>query len=80
MKQVRQIIPANGWQAIYEQEDGGLYAAPLCCWAVVEDEDGDSFVVGMDADSAVGACEEVSNFVGFIGPGEDLYKYVEADK
>lgn len=77
MKQVKQIIPAEGWRAVYKEDDGSLFVQPLCCWAVV-DENGDTSVVGMDASDMVEACDEASNFLGYIGPGESDDKYKEA--
>lgn len=76
MKQVKQIIPADGWRACYEESNGEILVEPVCCWAIVE-EDGDSFIVGMDADNPVEPCSDASNFVGYIGPGESVDKYKE---
>lgn len=74
MKQVKQIISADGWRAVYREDDGDFYVEPLCCWAVVE-EGGDSFVVGMDAAEMVAACDSASNFVGYLASGESTEKY-----
>ncbi len=43
-----QIMPANGWMALYDK--GSFHhARPLICWALVELEEGLTEVIGMEA-------------------------------
>jgi hypothetical protein len=65
---VIQIIPADGWIALWEAVDSDYqeeYAAPLVCWALVETPDGHRFVTGLDAEPGVGG--------GFVA-GDDNFK------
>ena len=66
-----QIIPANGWGAVYDY-DGKEATDPLICWALVERKGPQGFreaeeVVGMDIDSRglIMPCEEIRNFVRY---------------
>jgi hypothetical protein len=64
---ILQIIPAIDWYAMYEIEDDANSHAPLVCWALVEDRDGDRHVVGLDsAETNTDFCENTSNFMGYI--------------
>jgi hypothetical protein len=46
-----QIIPAQGWWAVYrKREDDGEFSALLVSWALVEGSTGEFEVVGIDAD------------------------------
>jgi len=44
-----QIIPAEGWFALYDQGETRSKLA-LACWALVEDETGARRIVGMVSD------------------------------
>jgi hypothetical protein len=47
MEKILQIIPADGWRAVYHKDDGTPVSENVACWAVVMDQDCDCFVVGM---------------------------------
>lgn len=66
-KRILQIIPAQGWLAMFRnRETGNIETEPIPCWALVEEENGDRSVVGMDADSTLDFAEDMGNFVGYI--------------
>lgn len=44
-----QIIPADGWYSIHVW-GCEPYAVPLAAWALVERDDGSTYVTGLDAD------------------------------
>ena len=65
---IKQIIPATGWAAIYEETDGSkkrVTALPLVCWAT-------------DIDSVFGM---ISNGDGLVGraDGRDGFKSYDYD-
>lgn len=61
-KKILQIIPAAGWFAVYKNEGEPETLSPLACWALVEDEEGNTNVQGMDADDYVDFVEDIGNF------------------
>lgn len=73
---ITQIIPAVGWQAMYEDSNHSeqTFVFPLACFAVIED-DGQSTVVGLVASDMVHSAEDDSNFIRYVGPGEDPDSY-----
>lgn len=48
MKNIKQIIPANGWVAVYakreDDEELSLFPVPLICWALMETPKGDKMI------------------------------------
>lgn len=68
-KKIIQIIPSDGWKAVYRNsEDGKPFACALPCWALVEDKDGFRYVAGMDTGAGedwLEVIEDVGNFVGY---------------
>ena len=52
-RRILQIIPATGWEAIYNNPNRDeallMFSSPLVCWALVEYEDGRQGVEGMHA-------------------------------
>lgn len=83
MKLILNIMPANGWYAIFSIREKGkkdtYLATPLVAWALVKDEDEYTLVEGM---SAGGRCEGVdlveisANFVMY-GRNEDFIRMRE---
>lgn len=79
---ILQIIPAVGFYAVYFTEENGAaksYSMPVACWALmlhyVVDHEGEEIeesrsVVGMTGPDAIEDAEELTNFVGYYGPGE----------
>ena len=70
---IEQIIPADGWKAVWEAVDSDKeeeFVAPLVCWALVEAPDGKRFVTGLDAEpgSGGGFVAGDDNFRGYIAP------------
>ncbi len=45
-RKILQIIPADGWAAVYQIEKN-KELVPLVCWALVREEEGTEHVVGM---------------------------------
>jgi hypothetical protein len=82
MRQLVQIIPAEGWRAVLagRLRTGGvvLRDKPLACWALVEDRDEDGAwrdVVGLTADGDVEECDLKGGFVGYLREGDDVRKW-----
>lgn len=66
-RKILQIMPAIGWHATY-QGDQGIIKTPLVCWALIEeDENGELYtnVVGMDAQGHIDFSDDSSNFLGY---------------
>ena len=67
--EILQIIPADGWYAEFRVEDEDRrFRIPLVCWTLLKDEDGDTFIGGVDADGIGFGDSNVmddENFVGF---------------
>jgi hypothetical protein len=69
-----QIIPASGWKAVWEDvdsEEESEFVAPLVCWALMEDPDGQRFITGLNAEpgASAGFVAADDNFKGYISPG-----------
>ena len=62
---IKQIIPADGWQAVYKNDDGSEYKSQMNCWALIEDERGETRIEGMDVDSD-GVCSEANLSTNFL--------------
>lgn len=64
---ILQIMPAEGWVAIFEGEEGEELALPLTCFALVELEEGNDTWTEVRAmtveERAVVFCDEIDNFV-----------------
>lgn len=76
---ILQIIPGDGWSAVYLQGDGTLYVERLVAWALVEvpgdEDDAKPFrtVVGLAADSGLATdAADYHNFIAYAAPGEDM--------
>jgi len=66
-----QIIPANGWHAVYSirperNKNNPVWVSPLACWALVQQENV-RYVVGLD--STLSFCDQGDNFLGYLAPG-----------
>jgi hypothetical protein len=62
---ILQIMPADGWSALFEDED----SIPLVCFALVQDVDENGSPVSSVrpmacVDAAIGFCDEYANYVG----------------
>ena len=73
-RQILQIMPANGWGAVFLVDDPPYYVvAPMMGWALVEETDKfgdvDRFVRGLDADAYVEFVNEAENFYAYIYEG-----------
>ncbi len=78
-RRIIQIVPANGWQAVYairpEQNRGNpVWVSALPLWALVEEGDR-QFVIGLD--STLEFCDQGDNFLGYLSPGEALSPWSE---
>ncbi len=77
MRKILQVMPADGWRALYvSRAPGGaaaLEAIPLVAWSLWEDEDGDRGISGLDSDAHgfTDYADEASNFVCYLSPGMD---------
>ena len=65
-KKILQIIPADGWQYVYESTDGSEIVEPLVCWALFEMDNGERVIEGM-TDMPMGPITSVEETYGFIG-------------
>ncbi|MEV4041485.1 hypothetical protein [Streptomyces sp. NPDC049744] len=63
-------IPANGWVAIFREEDGALTPDPIVGWAV--DRSGAVHPIGMGRNGSVEYPTDIGNFVQLLAPGEQL--------
>jgi hypothetical protein len=63
---VLQIIPAIGWYARLEAVDGGIFDAPLACWALIERPDGTREVHGLEAHEYVSTAEDDGGFKEYV--------------
>ncbi len=60
-RKIAQIMPANGWAAIFD-EDGDELVTPLVGWALVQDGEGGASVVGLVASEQVELCDRQPHF------------------
>ncbi|MCS6329239.1 MAG: hypothetical protein H8K06_19460 [Nitrospira sp.] len=70
-RKILQIIPANGWNALYairpkENKNDPVWVSPLACWALVQQENV-RYVVGLDC--TLSFCDQGDNFLGYLAPG-----------
>jgi hypothetical protein len=72
-KKILQIMPAEGWEAVYVNEGKPIFTN-LVCWALVEEGE-DTFVAGLDSSlgspNFVDFVEDLSNFLGYKSPNDD---------
>jgi hypothetical protein len=79
-RNIVQIIPANGWSAVYairpdRNYNDPVWVSPLACWALVQ-EGTDHYVIGLDR--TLSLCEAGDNFLGYLAPGENSKGWEEA--
>lgn len=79
---IKQILPAEGWYALYEQGDGAYHRCLLSCWALVQRKDPSGsvrdMVEGMTAmEYGIESAEASANFTGYCHQSE-LDQYPEA--
>jgi hypothetical protein len=83
-ERIVQIIPAEGWCALF-QEEHHISKIPLVCFALVErqDENGiETEVKGMEsgAEKKVSFSDEAGNFVGYWKEGNlESFKAIESN-
>ncbi len=70
---ILQIMPANGWGAVFV-EDGEELITPLAGWALITQDDGASSVMGLVAWERVELAETQPNFARYMDISE---MYVE---
>jgi hypothetical protein len=66
---IKQIVPAEGWYAVYKLADGSRRKSRVALWALAGPQDGEEFddVTGLDVgDVGIDACKETKNFEGYI--------------
>ena len=76
---ILQIIPADGWSALYEDEE----SIPLTCFALVQDIDESGQVTTLVrpmacVDAAIEFCDEYDNYTG-VARDEDAYEDEDSD-
>jgi len=79
---IKQILPAEGWYALYEQKSGGYCKSLLSCWALVQRKDPSGkvrdMVEGMaSVEYGIESAEASDNFDGYCHESE-LDHYPEA--
>jgi len=68
VEKILQIIPANGWYALYK-DDNEMLSDPLVCFALIEDDDNVQRIVGMCRDDIyIDVADTSSNFAGYSKP------------
>lgn len=68
MEKILQIIPADGWCALYKDEHEMLLV-PLICFALIEENNNVQRIVGMCCDDIyIGVADTSSNFAGYLKP------------
>jgi hypothetical protein len=80
-QRIVQIIPAQGWLALYEQGTGDvqdLRTRAVVCWALVEESAGEgpasTRVVGLDAEGVAGK-QARGTFIAYVREGEKLDRF-----
>lgn len=67
-RSLKTIIPADGWYARFDKEDGSVDIQPLVCWAL--EDTGWGKVVGLVAaayrPSGLVAATEAETFIGYL--------------
>ncbi len=63
-RKIAQIMPANGWAAVFD-EDGDELVSPLVGWALVQEGEGEASVVGMVAWQRVELCDRQPHFLRY---------------
>ena len=66
---ILQIMPANGWGAVFV-EDGEELITPLAVWALVSKDDGGTGVMGLVAWERVELAETQPNFARYMDISE----------
>lgn len=77
----KQMIPAKGWYALYQEEDGSIHKERLVCWVLVQREDRPQviyeWVEGMSStEHGIDYCENLWSFIGYCHES-NLDKYPE---
>jgi len=74
---IKEIIPAEGWHAVYEHSDGWLEIHPLICFALFEEKDGGTYVDGISDDpySTGSGEQDVMSFLCYLPPNADVEEY-----
>lgn len=78
-RKIIQIIPANGWSAVYairpdQNRNNPVWVSALACWALVE-EDADQYVVGLE--NTLSFCDRGDNFLGYLPPSGNPAEWKE---
>ncbi len=79
-ERIQQIIPANGWLAVYATQEGDQWRAetwPFPLWALLEDEHGEQRIVGFDGADYLSNVEDNDNFLGYVDPGKSPEQITE---
>jgi hypothetical protein len=65
-RKILQIMPATGWGAAFDAGEEEEEISPLVGWALVQDADGQSAVVGLVGGHEVELCDLQANFAGYV--------------
>lgn len=77
-RKILQIMPAAGWGAAFDTGDEEEIT-PLVGWALLQDGDGKSAVVGLVAGHEVELCDQQDNFAGYVYLSDLIGEGVEID-
>ena len=73
-RKILQLIPSDGWRALTvsrgERGEAELCREPLIAFALIESEDGSTYVDGVMSSRALASSHP--SFVGFLAPDEPL--------
>jgi hypothetical protein len=75
-QRILQIVPAEGWLAVYDygsRDVEDIRTRPVACFALVEDDTG-TRVIGLDADMVAGMTPR-GKFLGYVKEGESLQRF-----
>ena len=77
-RKITQIMPAAGWGAAFDTGDEEEIT-PLVGWALVQENDGKTAVVGLVAGSEVELCDQQDNFAGYVYLSDLMSEGLELD-
>jgi hypothetical protein len=81
---IKIILAEPGYVSVYRNDDGTALTSPVVMWAIMEAWEygprgdgvrvpGENRVVGLDlAGESIEDAEDVGNFLGYAGPGDDI--------
>jgi hypothetical protein len=66
---ILQILSANDWASVFEN-DNGTYVKTLACFALIEEDNGEQRVVGLDGGDKISIAENNDGFRWYLHKSE----------